>query len=157
MSFVDQVEVRSYLFATDAKDVSAIVAEAHDGGELWALSWSETVFRDELDRAVIWVAIKGAKVCGFLCARPPGPSWEITIVAVAASLRGHGISELLIQALANHIGIQGDASSREITLEVRADNAPAQRAYEKSRFKAVGRRKAYYRDGEDAILYKRLV
>ena len=38
------------------------------------------------------------------------------------------------------------------TLEVRASNMPAQRLYEKLGFDIVGRRRHYYRDGEDGLI-----
>ena len=44
------------------------------------------------------------------------------------------------------------AGARLSTLEVRAGNIPAQRLYEKLGFEIVGRRRHYYRDGEDGLI-----
>jgi ribosomal protein S18 acetylase RimI-like enzyme len=38
------------------------------------------------------------------------------------------------------------------TLEVRAINLPAQHLYEKLGYEVVGRRRRYYRDGEDGLI-----
>ena len=70
-------------------------------------------------------------------------------LAVHPDYQRQGIGEALVLALIEGLKARG---SRCLTLEVRASNDPAKRLYEKLGFRAVGRRKNYYRspkeDGE---------
>jgi ribosomal protein S18 acetylase RimI-like enzyme len=91
--------------------------------------------------------------------------WEITLIASAGAINGvscRGVFRALLSFLDKQIKMAQCAIGRAesqgsvyIDLEVRADNGAAIRAYEREAFLAVGRRKAYYRDGADAILYRR--
>ena len=70
-------------------------------------------------------------------------------IAVAPAARRRGIGEALLARAIR----EGRGRLAFLTLEVRAGNAPAIGLYEKLGFRAVGRRKNYYREeGEDALL-----
>jgi ribosomal protein S18 acetylase RimI-like enzyme len=75
---------------------------------------------------------------------------ELLRVAVAQGHRRSGIAKRLMAACSERLAENGCTSLR---LEVRASNAPAQRLYESLGWRRVGARKAYYGDGEDALLY----
>lgn len=122
---------------------------AAGSGDLWALSWSNQMVKDELKVAKTLVALdkKSAELKGFLFFRPPGSVWEITLVMTLPSFRGHKVGETMIDALMSHI-----ASNSTISLEVRADNTAAVGLYRKCGFLEQGRRLRYYRDGMDAII-----
>lgn len=141
----------------DYEFIRQIVSVAHKASEPWALSWSPAILEGELRAAECFVAVTSEKV-GFVCLRPPGPAWEINLIAVAPSFRGRGYLKEFVEQLS--LRIQADrrfALSDSIDLEVRADNRAAIRAYEKCGFQHVGLRPRYYRDGEDAILFRRTV
>lgn len=144
--------------AADFDFIREFVGSAHTAGEGWALSWSPAVLQSELDEAECWIGAEfssGQKL-GFICVRPPGPAWDITLIGVAPAFRGKNHLEGLIKGLSERIRQDRRAAySTFIDLEVRADNAPAIRAYEKCGFSRMGVRPRYYRDGEDAILYRR--
>ncbi|MCL2593146.1 MAG: ribosomal protein S18-alanine N-acetyltransferase [Defluviitaleaceae bacterium] len=75
---------------------------------------------------------------------------HITNIAVKKEYRGNGIGDKLIKQLIN-IAIEKEMIG--ITLEVRMNNAPAQKLYANNGFKIEGLRKNYYKDTkEDAII-----
>lgn len=92
-----------------------------------------------------------------------------SVVAYAAFRHGAGEAELLRAAVVPEERRQGHARRllREglahltragigpCFLEVRPDNLAARRLYESEGFVAVGRRLRYYRDGTDALVYRR--
>lgn len=111
------------------------------------------MLRDEFAKAQVYVARDLGVFAGFLMIRPPGAAWEITLIAVHPAFRGRGVVEALVAALT--ASSTAGSGAAEIQLEVRADNEFAIRAYERMGFRAVGRRRGYYQDGVDAVLYSR--
>jgi ribosomal protein S18 acetylase RimI-like enzyme len=77
---------------------------------------------------------------------------ELLRVAVAPGARRSGRGRALLRHCARELGRLGIAT---LLLEVRVSNLPARRLYEAEAWVAGGVRKAYYRDGEDALLYAR--
>jgi ribosomal-protein-alanine N-acetyltransferase len=62
------------------------------------------------------------------------------------------LGRALVQAIVEALAERG---VRQVYLEVRESNAPARALYEAFGFRAVGRRKAYYRHPvEDAIILR---
>lgn len=75
---------------------------------------------------------------------------HLVAIAVRASHQRRGLGELLLIAT---IEMAMQRGAREVTLEVRASNSPAQLLYEKYGFRRMGVRKGYYSDNrEDAII-----
>lgn len=75
---------------------------------------------------------------------------HISTIAVHPEWRGRRLGELLVWAMARQAVRQGAA---QITLEVRVNNAIAQKLYKKYGFEVMGLRKGYYRDNhEDAFM-----
>jgi [ribosomal protein S18]-alanine N-acetyltransferase len=74
---------------------------------------------------------------------------HIATIASHPDWRGCGLGLYLMLAL---LDVAQAAGARLSTLEVRAGNLPAQRLYEKLGFQIVGRRRHYYRDGEDGLI-----
>jgi ribosomal protein S18 acetylase RimI-like enzyme len=73
-------------------------------------------------------------------------------IAVAASERGAGIGAKLLHAAEQAALRRG---CRALRLEVREDNAPAQRLYEQHGYRHFGMRRAYYEDGHSARRYEK--
>lgn len=91
---------------------------------------------------------RGALVGYVFCAWAGGEI-HVNKIAVEDRVRRSGVAHRLMAevfALGNRVGTE------EIYLEVRPSNAPARRFYEKLGFAVTGRRKAYYLDGEDALV-----
>lgn len=74
---------------------------------------------------------------------------HINTIAVHPHWRRQGIGERLLGTILERARAINAVSA---TLEVRVSNLPAQKMYAKFGFEEVGRRKKYYRDGEDALL-----
>ena len=76
----------------------------------------------------------------------PDEAWVQTM-AVAPSAQGRGLGARLLRALLEEAERR---RQRVVSLEVRADNAAAQRLYERHGFVRTGVRRGYYRGGVDA-------
>ena len=74
---------------------------------------------------------------------------HIATIASHPDWRGCGLGLYLMLALLDVAQASGAHLS---TLEVRAGNLPAQRLYEKLGYEIAGRRRHYYRDGEDGLI-----
>jgi [ribosomal protein S18]-alanine N-acetyltransferase len=74
---------------------------------------------------------------------------HIATIASHPVWRGCGLGQCLMLALLDEAIARGAVLS---TLEVRVGNTPARRLYEKLGFEEVGKRRSYYRDGEDALI-----
>jgi ribosomal-protein-alanine N-acetyltransferase len=84
--------------------------------------------------------------------RPGGPA-DVLTMAVAPSRWGRGIGSALLQALLAEAAARGCA---EVFLEVRVDNAQAQRLYRRHGFTEAGLRRGYYQpSGTDALVMRR--
>lgn len=117
----------------------------------FAPPWSEASVREAVEgaRSFAFVAeVEGALV-GFGAAWTLLEEGEITRVAVRPAARGQGIGAALMRALLHECAARGAGM---VFLEVRAGNASARRLYETLGFAACGTRRAYYPNGEDALV-----
>lgn len=74
---------------------------------------------------------------------------NISNIATHPAWRRRGVGDALVA----HLEAEARAQNAIlITLEARVGNTTAQRVYARRGFVEVGRRKRYYRDGEDALL-----
>ena len=122
------------------------------GEEPWTARtfWSELA---QLDTRHYLVALDGEQVAGYagLCDYPD-EAWVQTM-AVAPAAQGQGLGGRLLQALLAEAERRGQ---RTVRLEVRADNASAQRLYERYGFVREGVRRGYYQpSGTDDVLMVR--
>jgi ribosomal-protein-alanine N-acetyltransferase len=116
-----------------------------------AAHWTSGQYEKLLENGVVLVDEEAATLRGFICAKAVAGEWEIENVVVAPEFLRRGIASKLVCAL---IQRAKEEAGSVILLEVRESNLPARRLYEKHGFRAVGHRRAYYRDpAEDAILY----
>ena len=114
-------------------------------------SWSVQHFADELANPVSQIDLYWSQdvLAGFLCSWLIAGELQIQNLVTLPSMRRLGVAaRLLAYVLARSRRDGLDSAS----LEVRAGNAPAIALYQKFGFVAVGRRPAYYPDGEDALL-----
>ncbi|HVT18302.1 MAG TPA: ribosomal protein S18-alanine N-acetyltransferase [Thermoanaerobaculia bacterium] len=119
--------------------------------------WSETLLAGELAHpsALVLVACRGAgPAAGYACFRHGGGEAELLRIAVDPAERGRGIARQLVAA---GFDCLRDAAVSVCHLEVRPSNLPAQALYRRLGFTPYGRRRAYYRDGSDALLYYRRI
>ncbi|MBP2017076.1 ribosomal-protein-alanine N-acetyltransferase [Symbiobacterium terraclitae] len=116
--------------------------------------WSRDAFASELLQryTVYLVAREGQRVVGYAGMHVIWEQAHVTNIAVHPECRGRGFGERLLRELMRVARRKG---VRQMTLEVRVSNAPAQGLYRKLGFvTAPGAvRKGYYTDtGEDAIV-----
>ena len=117
--------------------------------------WTERMFWSELgqlDTRHYLVALAGEQVLGYagLCDYPDEAF--VQTIAVAPTAQGTGLGSRLLGALVQEAGRRGQ---RAVSLEVRADNAAAQRLYERHGFTCSGVRRGYYAGGVDARVLTR--
>lgn len=118
--------------------------------------WSPGMFWSELAQAdTRWyrVALDGDELVGYagLCVYGPEEAW-VQNIAVRRDRQGHGLGRrLLDELLAEAVRRRAE----QVLLEVRADNAPAQRLYARRGFEAIGLRRGYYQpSGVDAVVMR---
>ncbi len=128
------------------------LAEADDaavaalGARVLGEGWSAEELARERARAVarVLVADEGGVPLGYVIAWVIAEEAEVLTLAVDPAARRRGVGRALLEAAL--------AGAHRAHLEVRADNAAARALYEGFGFAVVGRRRAYYADGEDALL-----
>ena len=129
-------------------DLDAILTIEH---ECYPYPWSLPQFRQELANPVasILVGEIDAQVVGYICYWLIAGEMQILNLATAPRLRRHGIgAQLLEQAFSRCEGSELSSS----WLEVRSGNRAAIALYQRYGFTLSGTRRAYYRDGEDALV-----
>ncbi len=75
-------------------------------------------------------------------------------IAVAPEARGHGVGAKLLKAAEAAAVEHGCVSMR---LEIRVDNAPAEKLYRQSGYRPLGQVKDYYEDHADALRMEKLL
>ena len=118
----------------------------------WKKSFFEAEFSGKFSSILVLKESSNGKTAGFIVFRTIGDFTEISNIAVRVNKRRAGIAAALISHL---IDIVLKDKSAVIFLEVRSENQPAIRLYEKSGFNLSGRRKDYYNHPkDDALVYK---
>lgn len=132
-----------------AADIPALLNLDKD---VFRTQWSEHLWQHELSSDLsTYVAIEQeGKLVGYAGFWLVAGEAQITRVAILKDRHGQGLGSYLTAAL---IAAAWDKGAEAITLEVRAGNTAAQKAYQRNGFSAVGIRPHYYEDnGEDAII-----
>ena len=114
--------------------------------------WPEIAVRSELtNKLALWlVALEGETVVGYVGSQTVLQEADMMNIAVAETHRRQGIARLLVEELICQL------DAYQLTLEVRASNAPAIALYEKLGFTQVGLRKNYYhKPKEDALILRK--
>ena len=114
-----------------------------------ALFWSEL---GQVDTRHYLAAFDGDRLVGYagLCDYPDEAF--VQTLAVAPAAQGRGLGALLLLEL---LGEAERRRQRVVSLEVRADNEPAQRLYARHGFARTGVRRGYYPGGVDALVLTR--
>jgi ribosomal-protein-alanine N-acetyltransferase len=129
-----------------AEVMAALHAAAMPDGE----AWSEAAIAGQLVLPGTFGLIDPAG--GMVLARVAADEAEILALAVSppARRRGSGAA-LLAAAEASAAG----GGARTMYLEVAATNQPARALYARAGYALAGQRRAYYRDGGDALLLRK--
>lgn len=116
--------------------------------------WCEEHFLNEIlspHSFPLMARLEHGSCAGYICPTLVLDEGQILNIAVKPSCRGKGIGRMLLDAAFDQFRKKGAAS---VYLEVRPSNAIAISLYTRCGFTAIGRRKAYYENGEDAVVMK---
>jgi [ribosomal protein S18]-alanine N-acetyltransferase len=116
--------------------------------------WSKEHFQDEIHSPhsfPLLARMEDGSCAGYICPTLVLDEGQILNVAVQPSCRGKGIGKKLLEATLEQLRKMG---ATVVYLEVRPTNSVAISLYAHCGFITIGRRKAYYENGEDAILMK---
>jgi ribosomal-protein-alanine acetyltransferase len=112
-------------------------------------AWGPAALQAELERPECLALIdEGGQ--GYALGWAVAGEAELLRVGVPPEARGQGRGEALVRQL---MRLAAEGGAEQIFLEVRLDNAPARGLYSRCGWREVGRRRRYYADGCDAILY----
>jgi len=120
-------------------------------------AWTRQMLVGELEQQpasrYYLVADDAGRVAGYAGLLGAGWQGDVLTLAVATNRWGNGIGSALLEALLAEAARRG---CTEVFLEVRADNARAQRLYRRHQFTEIGIRRGYYQpSGADAVVMKR--
>jgi [ribosomal protein S18]-alanine N-acetyltransferase len=128
----------------DVETLLPLEAQLFDG---WA--WSAETFWSELAAPGRWYVVAESdddgKLLGYAGLAASGAEADVQTIGVAPSAQGRGVGALLLGALLSEAARRGCSS---VLLEVRADNAPAIRLYERHGFERIAVRRRYYQPGD---------
>jgi len=134
----------------EKEDIDAVVSLER---LIFPTPWSKDIFLHELmsrPKAVLLVARTGGRLCGYLVARVFIDTVHITNIAVEPQMRRRGVGTALMRECIFRCLSRG---IRFLRLEVRENNFPARRFYEKLGFRELGLKLGYYSDtGEHAVI-----
>ena len=119
--------------------------------------WSENAFEQALENpnALIFAAVCGSEVLGFLNGSYVLDEAELLNIAVSEKFRKSGIAGMLVTAFEDELRKHG---VKTVYLEVRESNTPGRKLYEKHGFKQNGLRKNYYSSpAENAVLMVKMI
>ena len=114
--------------------------------------WPEIAVRSELtNKLALWlVALDGKTVVGYVGSQTVLQEADMMNIAVSDCHRRRGIARALVGELIRRL------DAYQLTLEVRASNAPAIALDEQLGFQQVGLRKNYYhKPKEDALILRK--
>lgn len=120
-------------------------------------AWSRAMLTGELAQQPrsrhYLVADDGGVLAGYAGLLAAGTQGDVLTLAVAADRWGQGTGSALLEALLAEAARRG---CREVFLEVRTDNARAQRLYRRYGFTQIGVRRGYYQpSGTDALVMRK--
>ena len=126
--------------------------------ECFSVPWTKRSIKSQiLTEGSVFLLVRAddGKAAGYICGQCVADECELYRIAVLPDYRRLGAADMLMAEFISECEGKG---VRSIFLEVRRDNEPAKRLYEKHGFTAVGLRKNYYTEPIcDAIIYLRRV
>jgi [ribosomal protein S18]-alanine N-acetyltransferase len=120
-------------------------------------AWSRQMLAGELgqqpESRLYLVAEEDKQIVGYAGLLAAGEQADVLTIAVDTARWGQGVGSALLRRL---LAEATDRGCTEVFLEVRADNARAQRLYHWWGFAEIGVRRGYYQpSGTDAIVMRR--
>ena len=136
--------------AADARGIAALERR------VFSDPWSADSIRETIGMPWMFTQVAedaAGTLVGYVFCREVAGESELLNLAVDPAQRRAGVGRILLDTALQWLVARG---ARETFLEVRASNAAAITLYERTGFRAVGRRPDYYQHPvEDAVLYRR--
>lgn len=135
-------------------DLDGVLALELDlfGDEAWSRQMLVGELGQQPDSRYYLVAQEDGEIVAYAGLLAAGGQGDVLTIAVATARWGKGIGSALLERLLAEADRRGCS---EVFLEVRADNARAQRLYRRRGFADIGIRRAYYQpSGTDAIVMR---
>lgn len=116
--------------------------------------WNRRLLANYFDdeSAALWIAETDGVAIGYAIFQGAASECELLRLGVDPAWRRAGVGGELV---ARGLEQARTAGAAACFLEVRSDNLPARRLYERLGFRVVARRARYYGDGGDAEVYRR--
>ena len=116
-------------------------------GGLWsAAQWSAELAEPQRPGIGLW---HGSSLVAMACSWLIIEELHITLIAVDPLCRRQGLGHQVLSALLAEGRSRG---AERATLEVSSSNTAAQALYTRAGFQEAGRRRGYYRNGDDALI-----
>lgn len=117
--------------------------------------WSlEQLTHSLKENNIFIVATIQNNVVGFLVAEYLVDSYNLLLVATKEEFKNRNIATKLMQKLEE---IAKNKNIEKIWLEVRENNIPAINLYKKNDFSSIFLRRNYYKNGDNAIIFEKIV
>ncbi len=133
----------------EPQDVQQALGLQNEEGDTFWLSWPNTpnIFGIKLSG-------EGNALYGFCIAQHVFDEVEILSIVVKKALREKGYGHKLLH---NIFDIAHSKGATNVFLEVRPTNIPAISFYKKHGFKHIATRRHYYKNGDDALIFKHIL
>ncbi|GAB4503022.1 MAG: ribosomal protein S18-alanine N-acetyltransferase [Anaerolineales bacterium] len=141
------------IFPASLRDLNALYRLEHACFDQDAWSLFDLIAVLTFPDVVRLKAVENNRMIGFIAGDPrpsQGFSWIATI-GVLPEYRGNGIGRALLQACENRL------HTPRIRLSVRIGNTAAIRLYEQEGYRHTDIWRAYYNDGEDALVMEKFM
>lgn len=117
--------------------------------------WSKKQLEESLKNGNIFLtAEQGNEIVAFLLAEDLIDSFNLLLIATKNEFKNKNIATKLMQKLEE---IAKNKKIEKIWLEVRENNIPAINLYKKNDFKNIYLRRNYYKNGENALIFEKLI
>ena len=141
---------------TDIPTLAALETELF-ADDAWSEQtwWSELAGRPRRDYVVVTTATDPNRIVGYAGLDVGGEVADLMTIAVAPAAQGSGLGRHLL-SLVESLARDGGASY--LMLEVRDDNEPAKKLYERAGFETLTVRRRYYQPGDvDALVMRKIL
>jgi len=117
--------------------------------------WSKKQLEESLKNGNIFLAAEQRnEIVAFLLAEDLIDSFNLLLIATKNEFKNKNIATKLMQKLEE---IAKNKKIEKIWLEVRENNIPAINLYKKNDFKNIYLRRNYYKNGENALIFEKLI
>ena len=116
--------------------------------------WSETQWQQELGQPQQRLCLgsfeaRSSELLGVCCGWVVADELQLMLMLVDPRCRRSGVATVLLKEL---LELAKERRCKQATLEVAASNAAALALYRRLGFSTLGKRRRYYRNGDDALL-----